>query len=86
MTILTETRWKCDYCGNVSPALSDGDAAMGLMPMGWRVIDPKTHPVQLKGLCYPSPGWAVDLAPNLTPFHFCTEAHKQAWLKEREAA
>jgi len=36
MTIITETRWKCDYCGCVSPVLvPTGEFSGHEMPKGW---------------------------------------------------
>ncbi len=58
MTILTEYRWKCNYCGNVSPALKyDEDK-----PRGWKAFRKVMN----------------------TP-HFCTDAHRAAWLAETGA-
>lgn len=33
MTIIKETRWKCDYCGAVSPVVEEGEK-----PKGWLEI------------------------------------------------
>jgi len=33
MTIITEYRWQCEYCGNVSPAMRDEREE----PTGWQV-------------------------------------------------
>ena len=65
MTILTETRWKCDYCGNVSPVTEEKT------PLGW---------IELSVI------QEVRTVGYTDTLHFCTEAHKQAWLKEREGA
>jgi hypothetical protein len=33
--IIHETRWKCDYCGVVSPVIEEGQEA----PNGWEMIN-----------------------------------------------
>ena len=39
MTIITETRWKCDYCGNVSPVIGFPGAPNGWVTDGIHAID-----------------------------------------------
>lgn len=36
MTIITERRWKCDHCGNVSPPVEQNSVGYA-PPMGWVV-------------------------------------------------
>lgn len=74
MTIVTEYRWKCDYCGNVSPVLSWADGIDGerVPPLGW-VWKAK-----------PLPEFDATIERVAEHWHFCTRAHAIAWMLERE--
>ena len=65
MTEIIERRWKCDYCGNVSPTFNvlEHDTE----PTGWSLVN-RGHFEDNKGGIY-----------IITPLHFCTNAHKEAW-------
>ena len=49
MTIITEYRWKCDYCGNVSPRLLDETAVTS--PPGWVKYHTPTSPPSVLYFC-----------------------------------
>ena len=73
MTVITEYRLKCDYCGNVSPTLPRPHEPIVIkdLPFGWlcRVSSSEHDGV-----------WDYD---SIT--HFCTPAHKEAWEKQQAA-
>lgn len=61
--IITEYRWKCDWCGAVSPAQKIKDKA----PYLWRQYIPfLDHPV------------AGSLI-HITKVHFCCQQHLDEW-------
>ena len=68
MTIKTEYRLVCDYCGSVSP-VCDGSPAM---PRGWVAItDPRDKGILRIGGANPS-----------RVLEFCIPAHREAWLAQ----
>lgn len=72
MTVIIEHRLKCDYCGNVSSAqpnypIPHPDG----MPRGW-VWRSEPNPIPT------SNGF---IAEGIV--HFCTPAHRDSWIAER---
>jgi hypothetical protein len=69
--IIHETRWKCDYCGAVSPIVGHDE-----IPAGWMFYQPFLAPSdRKKGVftvmeCY---------------IHFCCMDHQNKWLTEQRA-
>ena len=74
MTIITQTRWKCDYepCGVLSPVLTRIDPLIDIKkdPLGWSVAK-KTRNVEDSTIVIEETK------------HFCHRAHKDKWNKER---
>ena len=68
MTVITETRWKCDWCDTVSPVIVRQDFVFGA-PSGWVRQEVKSNGRDLD-----------DMGRALR--HFCCEAHKKAWIAE----
>lgn len=68
---ITERRLKCDYCGNVSPVLTRVEP----MPKGWQEI--------IEFHYQHSETYRIN---NKVQYFFCCEAHKRAWLAQREPA
>lgn len=75
MTVVTEYRLKCDFCGNVSPALDVPPmySPEMVLPMGW---------TGKGGVMY---GVSDSFTPGARMYkqHFCTLAHKEAWEKQQ---
>lgn len=76
MTVITETRWKCDWqpCGTVSPVFSQ------LWPKGWlehyeRSFEDRYITTTLNNKARVWMG---------VEYHFCSEAHFHAWLAEHD--
>lgn len=77
MTVITETRWKCDWCGTVSPVIVFGNPPD--LATGW-----KTYFVRKLEKQYIAATLIYHRVTIDTTYHFCCKAHKQAWLEERE--
>lgn len=69
MTHVTERRWRCDLCNNVSPAYDIGDE-----PKGWTEIYK-----MVKFAAGFDGGW---YEPEYK--HFCCDDHRQQWEKLQE--
>lgn len=71
MTEIIEHRWKCDFCGNVSPTLDTLEIGHGFVeivwPTGWVTVN--------RGEL---------IAYNTEQLHFCTPAHQLAFEKNAE--
>lgn len=71
MTEITECRWRCDYCGVVSPVLDFKPATTGVFqamgPKGWVFIP--------RGEC--------GIVYLMHDYHFCCAMHKTLWKQQR---
>jgi hypothetical protein len=67
---ITEKRFKCNLCGNVSPVFDP--LQQESMPTGWRVIHRGFLDNNREGV------YIVEA------LHFCTKAHETEWRKGAE--